>query len=58
LITAYTKDWKDGTTRIRIEKQEYPKKSLAEALEEKLYIEGEKFNGRKITSLVIRAVKD
>ena len=36
LITAYTKDWKDGTTRIRIEKQEYPKKSLAEALEEKL----------------------
>jgi hypothetical protein len=27
-------------------------------LEEKLYIEGEKFNGRKITSLVIRAVKD
>ena len=36
LITAYTKEWKDGTTRIRIEKQEYPKKSLAEALEEKL----------------------
>jgi hypothetical protein len=36
LITAYTKEWKDGTTRIRIEKQEYPKKPLAEALEEKL----------------------
>ena len=36
LITAYSKDWKDGKRRIRIEKQEYPKKSLAEALEEKL----------------------
>jgi hypothetical protein len=36
LITAYSKDWKDGKRRIRIEKQEYPKKSLAAALEEKL----------------------
>jgi hypothetical protein len=36
LITAYAKDWKDGKRRIRIEKQEYPKKSLADALEEKL----------------------
>jgi hypothetical protein len=36
LITTYAKDWKDGKTRIRIEKQEYPKKSLAYALEEKL----------------------
>jgi hypothetical protein len=36
LITAYAKDWKDGKSRIRIEKQEYPKKSLADALEEKL----------------------
>jgi hypothetical protein len=36
LITAYSKDWKDGKRRIRIEKQEYPKKSLADALEEKL----------------------
>jgi hypothetical protein len=37
LITAYSKDWKDGKSRVRIEKQEYPQKSLAEALEEKLY---------------------
>jgi hypothetical protein len=36
LITVYSKDWKDGKTRVRIEKQEYPKKTLAEALEEKL----------------------
>jgi len=36
LITAYAKDWKDGNRRIRIEKQEYPKKSLADALEDKL----------------------
>jgi hypothetical protein len=36
LITAYSKDWKDGKRRVRIEKQEYPQKSLAEALEEKL----------------------
>jgi hypothetical protein len=28
--------WKDGKRRIRIEKQEDPKKSLADALEEKL----------------------
>jgi hypothetical protein len=37
LITVYIKDWKDGKSRVRIEKQEYPQKSLAEALEEKLY---------------------
>ncbi len=36
LITTYSKDWKDGKRRIRIEKQEYPKKSLADALEDKL----------------------
>ena len=36
LITAYSKDMKDCKRRIRIERQEYPKKSLAEALEEKL----------------------
>jgi hypothetical protein len=36
LIIAYSKDWKDGKSRVRIEKQEYPQKSLAEALEEKL----------------------
>jgi len=37
LITVYSKGWKDGKSRVRIEKQEYPQKSLAEALEEKLY---------------------
>jgi hypothetical protein len=37
LIVVYSKDWKDGKVRVRIEKQEYPQKSLAEALEEKLY---------------------
>ena len=37
LITVYSKDWKDGKSRVRIEKQEYPQKSLSEALEEKLY---------------------
>jgi hypothetical protein len=37
LITVYSKDWKDGKSRVRIEKQEYSQKSLAEALEEKLY---------------------
>ena len=36
LVTVYSKDWKEGKSRVRIEKQEYPKKSLAEALEEKL----------------------
>jgi hypothetical protein len=35
-ITAYSKKWKDNKTRVRIEKQEYPRISLAEALEEKL----------------------
>lgn len=39
LITAYS-DWKDGKKRVRIEKQEYPKKSLADALEEKLAANG------------------
>ena len=36
LVTVYSKDWTDGKSRVRIEKQEYPKKYLAEALEEKL----------------------
>jgi hypothetical protein len=36
LVTAYCKEWKHGETRVRIEKQEYPRKSLPEALEEKL----------------------
>jgi hypothetical protein len=36
LIVAYSKEWADSKKRVRIEKQEYPRKSLAEALEEKL----------------------
>jgi hypothetical protein len=36
LITAYTKKWKDNKTRVRIDKQEYPMITLADALEEKL----------------------
>ena len=36
LITAYSKEWENGKTRVRIERQKYPRKSLAEALEEKL----------------------
>jgi hypothetical protein len=36
LIRAYTKDFKNGKTRIRLERQEYPSRSLAEAIEEKL----------------------
>jgi len=36
LINAYSKDWKDGKRRIRIERQEYPKETLVEALGEKL----------------------
>jgi hypothetical protein len=36
LIRAYTKDFRNGNTRIRLERQEYPRKSLACAIEEKL----------------------
>ena len=36
LIMAYIKEWADSKKRVRIEKQEYPRKSFAEALEEKL----------------------
>jgi hypothetical protein len=36
LITAYSKIWKDRKTRVRIDKQEYPMVTLADALEEKL----------------------
>ena len=36
LIRAYTKDFRDGKTHIRLEKQEYPRKILACAIEEKL----------------------
>jgi hypothetical protein len=36
LIRAYTKDFRDGKTHIRLERQEYPRRSLAHAIEEKL----------------------
>ena len=36
LVRAYTKDLKDKGTRIRLERQEYPNKTFAEAIEEKL----------------------
>lgn len=36
LVTAYSKEWEDGKYRVRIEKQEYPKKTFADAVEEKL----------------------
>jgi len=36
LIRAYTKDFGSGRTHIRLERQEYPRKSLAYAIEEKL----------------------
>ena len=40
LIAVYSKQWKDGKWRIRKERQEYPKKSLAEAFDEKLNLVG------------------
>ncbi|HEY7081673.1 MAG TPA: hypothetical protein VH500_18425 [Nitrososphaeraceae archaeon] len=36
LLVAYAKEWTNGTRRVRIEKQEYLRKTLADALEEKL----------------------
>jgi len=36
LIRAYDKDFRNGRRHIRLEKQEYPRKSLACAIEEKL----------------------
>jgi hypothetical protein len=36
LIRAYTKDFKNGKMHVRLEQQEYPHKSLACAIEEKL----------------------
>lgn len=36
LIRAYTKDFRNGKTRIRLERQENPDKVLSEAIEEKL----------------------
>lgn len=37
LIRAYTKDMKEKGTRVRLERQEYPDKTLADAIEEKLF---------------------
>lgn len=36
LIRAYTTDFRDGKTHIRLEKQEYPRRSLVNVIEEKL----------------------
>ena len=36
LVRAYSKAMKDGKTIIRLERQEYPKKTLADAIQEKL----------------------
>jgi hypothetical protein len=36
LIRAYAKDFRDGKTHIRLERQEYPRRSLAYAIEEKI----------------------
>jgi hypothetical protein len=36
LIRAYTKDFRNGKTHVRLERQEYPRRSLADAIEEKL----------------------
>jgi hypothetical protein len=36
LCRAYTKDFRNGRTHIRLERQEYPHRSLAFAIEEKL----------------------
>jgi hypothetical protein len=40
LIAFYSKVWKDGKCRIRGERQEYPRKPLHEALDEKLNLIG------------------
>jgi hypothetical protein len=37
LIRAYSKVMKDGKARIRLERQEYPRKTFADAIEEKIY---------------------
>jgi hypothetical protein len=37
LIRAYSKVMKDDKARIRLERQEYPRKTFAYAIEEKLY---------------------
>jgi hypothetical protein len=38
LVRAYIKVMKDGKARIRLERQEYPRKTFADAVEEKLYL--------------------
>ena len=40
LIAFYSKVWKDGKCRVRGERQEYPRKPLDEALDEKLNLIG------------------
>jgi hypothetical protein len=40
LIAFYSEVWKDGKCRIRGERQEYPRKPLEEALDEKLNLIG------------------
>ncbi len=37
LIRVNSKDMKEKGARIRLERQEYPNKSLSDAIEEKLY---------------------
>jgi hypothetical protein len=41
LVRAYSKVMRDGKTRIRLERQEYPRKTFADAIEEKLYLNTE-----------------
>lgn len=36
LIRAYTKEMKDNKTRVRLERQEYPRTTLADAIEQKI----------------------
>ena len=36
LLRVYTKKWDNGKTKVRIEKQEYPMKTIEDAIEEKL----------------------
>jgi len=53
LIRIYSKQMKDGKIRIRSEKKEHPRKSLAEAIEEKLnanhaaFVLGSRDNGEE-----------
>jgi hypothetical protein len=40
LVRVYTKEMRDRKTRIRLERQEYPDKTFADAIEEKLQFNG------------------